>query len=85
MGETPREPLPKAKLNFIHANKKSSLDELNLLPLHPWKKKIESKWDMGEESAMKRLDDFLERNSKLQRGKIIQRNVLFPGFLLIFT
>ena len=59
-GETPREPLPKAKLNFFHANKKSSLDELNLLPLHPWKNKIESKWDMGEESAMKRVDDFLE-------------------------
>ena len=58
-GETPREPLPKAKLNFFHANKKSSLDELNLLPLHSWKNKIESKWDMGEESAMKRLDDFL--------------------------
>ena len=32
-GETPREPLPKAKLNFFHANKKSSLDELNLLPV----------------------------------------------------
>ena len=58
-GETPREPLPKAKLKFFHANKKSSLDELNLLPLHSWKNKIESKWDMGEESAMKRLDDFL--------------------------
>ena len=59
-GKTPREPLPKAKLNFISAQDQTSLDELNLLPVHPWKKKIESKWEMGEDSAMKRLDDFLE-------------------------
>jgi Deoxyribodipyrimidine photolyase len=59
-GKTPREPLPKAKLNFISAEDQTSLDELNLLPVHPWKKKIESKWEMGEDSAMKRLDDFLE-------------------------
>ena len=59
-GKTPREPLPKAKLNFISAQDRTSLDELNLLPVHPWKKKIESKWEMGEDSAMKRLDDFLE-------------------------
>ena len=59
-GKTPREPLPKAKLNFISAQDQTSLDELNLLPVHPWKKKIASKWEMGEDSAMKRLDDFLE-------------------------
>lgn len=63
-GKTPREPLPKAKLKFINANEKTSLDELNLLPLHPWKKKIESTWDMGEKSAMNRLDDFLESGIK---------------------
>ena len=59
-GKTPREPLPKAKLNFISAQDQTSLDELNLLPVHPLKEKIETKWEMCEDSAMKRLDDFLE-------------------------
>ena len=44
-GKTPREPLPKAKLNFISAQDQTSLDELNLLPVHPWKEKIETKWE----------------------------------------
>ena len=38
-GKTPREPLPKAKLKFINADEKTSLDELNLLPLTPGVKK----------------------------------------------
>lgn len=57
----PREPIPKAKVNFINAQNETSLNDLNLLPHHPWREKIESNWTMGEESAMKRLDDFLER------------------------
>ena len=85
-GKTPREPLPKAKLNFISAQDQTSLDELNLLPVHPWKKKIESKWEMGEDSAMKRLDDFWRMESKIikKEEETTLRKVLYLDFLLIF-
>jgi deoxyribodipyrimidine photo-lyase len=84
-GETPREPLPKAKLNFISAQDQTSLDELNLLPVHPWKKKIESKWEMGENSAMKRLMISWRMESKIiKKEETTLRKVLYLDFLLIF-
>ena len=57
---TPREPLPRTKHNFINAKEETTLSALNLLPNHRWREKIESCWSMGEESAMRRLNHFLE-------------------------
>ncbi|PXA05194.1 deoxyribodipyrimidine photolyase [Coraliomargarita sinensis] len=35
------------------------LEDLKLLPDHPWHRKLEAYWDVSEESAMKYLDKFL--------------------------
>jgi deoxyribodipyrimidine photo-lyase len=36
------------------------LDDLKLLPEHPWHKKLESQWDVSEDAALKQLDHFLK-------------------------
>lgn len=41
-----------------------SLDDLGLLPSHPWHQKLEEHWQPGETGAHKRLDDFLEHGLK---------------------
>lgn len=59
---SPRVPLPKPeKLTLLqdHSNAKT-IPELNLLSQNEWYKKFEPCWDIGEESAQKKLVAFLD-------------------------
>ena len=59
----PREPLNKPQyISCVqHENSKKKIDELSLLPeTLDWHKPIESEWDMSEEGAHNRLQDFLD-------------------------
>ena len=40
--------------------KSLTINNLNLLPDHNWKDKITTSWDVGEEAALSRLDNFIE-------------------------
>lgn len=61
LSNPPRLPIKEPKFNkWVDTIHEHSLDNLNLLPDHQWKDKIESNWSMGEKAANQRLDDFLE-------------------------
>lgn len=62
----PREPLPKPKtISYSKIAGGKSLDDLQLLPAKPrWDKKMLEYWDISEEGAHKRLDDFLDHGLK---------------------
>ena len=59
----PRRPLEKPKkINFHEVKNFESLsiNQLNLLPAHSWKEKIISSWNVGENAAKNRLNEFVE-------------------------
>jgi deoxyribodipyrimidine photo-lyase len=59
----PRRPI-KAPTNInyfpIKHFKSLTIDDLDLLPNHNWKDKITNSWNVGEEAALLRLDNFIE-------------------------
>ena len=59
----PRRPI-KAPTNInyfpIKYFKSLTIDDLDLLPNHNWKDKITNSWNVGEEAALLRLDNFIE-------------------------
>lgn len=57
---SPRMPLPKpAKLNLYEDKTNNlSIDDLDLLPVIKWDKKLEPYWKIGEQGAQKRLEKF---------------------------
>jgi deoxyribodipyrimidine photo-lyase len=58
----PREILPKPqKLSLLKVSSQM-LDELKLLPDKNWYKKMENYWDVGEVSAQKKFQEFLEND-----------------------
>ena len=57
----PRLPLPKPdNLVLIQDGNAKPIDDLNLLAGTPWFKKLNSHWEIGEDSAQKRLETFLD-------------------------
>lgn len=59
---TPRKPLPAPKnLRLMKDDdNKTTLDDLGLLPKHPWKNKIIEAGTFGEQAAQKKLSHFLD-------------------------
>ncbi len=59
--ESPRDPiLSQKRINWVSCDSKLQLDELELLPNHDWKNKIESHWNIGESAANERLEEFID-------------------------
>lgn len=58
--KTPRKPLPAPELEIF--NHQLPSHDLNLLPKVRWDKKLERYWTIGEESAKKRVNEFLQNN-----------------------
>lgn len=57
----PRSPLPAPKdINFINHQSNNEVDSLKLLPNRDWGNKLLSHWEMGEEHAHARLNNFLK-------------------------
>ncbi len=57
----PRMPLGKPKKLVAHGDPKSiAIDELNLLPSHPWHHKLEPYWKIGEQAAKKKMQSYLK-------------------------
>ena len=56
----PRDPIPIPKnLNLFNIEKKSNIDDLELLSTQSWYKKFNKHWDIGEDAALDKLDSFL--------------------------
>ena len=66
LGSTgPRSPLPEPEKIFYVENVNSTdIKDFKLLPETGWSKKFGKYWDIGEDGAYKRLDDFLESGLK---------------------
>jgi deoxyribodipyrimidine photo-lyase len=64
IAQPPRNPLPKpSKLNLtdIKSSSSKSIDDLNLLPISPrWDIPMLNQWDIGEDGALKRMNEFLD-------------------------
>ena len=62
-GDTPRTPLPNPDIhnNIRLVEENSDISILNLLPKHQWCKKIEYHWNIGEEAAKNKLDQFISK------------------------
>lgn len=76
-GLEPRRPLlAPENLNLIKdADNKISLNDLHLLPNHPWQERIEQNWTYGEAAAQTKLDHFLENGlSGYKQGRDIPEN-----------
>ncbi len=59
----PREPLSEpSHISLFEYTNETSVDNLELLPNIRWDKKIEKHWNIGEESAQKRLQEFLDKS-----------------------
>ena len=60
----PRTPLPApAKITFYPKNvSRLTVNGLKLLPKHPWSKQLIPHWNIGEEYAHQRLEDFIEED-----------------------
>jgi deoxyribodipyrimidine photo-lyase len=60
----PRKPLPKPnKMNIINdTQNQTQISDLKLLPNIEWYKEIEEIWEIGEETAQNKLNDFLQNN-----------------------
>ena len=74
----PREPLPKPKKLSLLKNSNYTLDNLNLLPDKKWYKKIESCWEVGENNAQLKLQEFLDQgllNYKDGRNYPAKKNI----------
>ena len=59
---SPRTPLPvPSKIDFYPENvSRLTINGLKLLPNHPWSKKLTPHWQMGEDNAHQRLEDFID-------------------------
>jgi len=61
----PKTPLPKPeRISYVKNNNSTDIRDLKLLPKTEWNKKFEKYWNIGEDGAYKRLDDFLESGLK---------------------
>ena len=61
--KTPRKPLKQTPILQLYSDPshKTQLKDLKLLPLSGWHKKITSHWEIGEEGAKKRWNQFLKK------------------------
>jgi deoxyribodipyrimidine photo-lyase len=59
---SPRTPLPvPSKIDFYPENvSRLTINGLKLLPNHPWSEKLTPYWQMGEDNAHQRLEDFID-------------------------
>jgi deoxyribodipyrimidine photo-lyase len=56
----PRQPLPVPKtLDMVRADNSLTVEDLSLLPAIDWDKKLHGDWDISENGAKDRLDDFV--------------------------
>ncbi|HJK87816.1 MAG: DNA photolyase family protein [Candidatus Megaira endosymbiont of Mesostigma viride] len=63
--DEPRIPLPKPEgISYVKNNNSTNIRDLKLLPEIQWNKKFDKYWNIGEDAACKRLDDFLESGLK---------------------
>jgi deoxyribodipyrimidine photo-lyase len=71
LGSTgPRVPLPKPeKISYVENVNSTDIKDFKLLPETGWSKKFGKYWDIGEDAAYKRLDDFLESGLKDYKEK----------------
>jgi len=61
----PKTPLPKPeRISYVKNKNSTDIRDLKLLPKTEWNKKFEKYWNIGEDGAYKRLDDFLESGLK---------------------
>lgn len=62
----PRKTIPKPKniLLMKDCTNTTTLNDLKLIPKHPWKNKIKEHWNFGEKAALNKLDRFLHNNLK---------------------
>lgn len=69
--EKPSSPISKPKdVSFLFDQHQIGIDELNLLPSKGWGNKIKSFWNIGEEAAHKRFDQFIEEGlSSYKEGR----------------
>ena len=69
--EKPSSPVSKPKdVSFLFDQYQIGIDKLNLLPSKGWGNKIKSFWDIGEEAAHKRFDQFVEEGlSSYKEGR----------------
>ena len=69
--EKPSSPISKPKdVSFIFDQHQIGIDKLNLLPSKGWGNKLKSFWDIGEEAAHKRFDQFIEEGlSSYKEGR----------------
>jgi deoxyribodipyrimidine photo-lyase len=71
----PREPLEKPKkIDFFEIKNTTSVDDLDLLPTGSWVGKWNDLWQIGEDAAQSKLNDFI--NNKIHAYK---RGRDFPG------
>ena len=60
--ENPRAPISKPEcVKYIRDPRQVSIEGLELLPKAPWNKQLEPHWDIGEEGAVRRFKDFLDK------------------------
>ena len=60
----PKKPLPKPE-NLIlikDRNNKATINDLQLIPRHPWQNKIKEHWTFGEGAAHNKLSDFIHNH-----------------------
>ncbi len=56
----PRKPLPvPTAMNLVKADNSLAVEDLSLLPTIRWDKKLHGDWDISEDGARDRLDDFV--------------------------
>ena len=69
--EKPSSPISKPKdVCFLFDQHQIGIDKLNLLPSKGWGDKIKSSWNIGEEAAHKRFDQFIEEGlSSYKEGR----------------
>lgn len=77
----PRKPLPAPQnIDYRHIEDKGRIDTINLLPTHPWHKKLENHWTPSEDGAQKTLHRFLEHGLcgyKIDRNRPDLSNVSY--------
>ena len=75
----PRDPIPIPKnLNLFNIEKKSNIDDLGLLSSQSWYKKFNKHWDIGEDAARDKFDNFLDSGLsgyKEERNYPFKKNV----------
>lgn len=65
LGNHPNTPLSKPeRISYVKNDHSTNIRDLKLLPEIEWNKKFEKYWNIGEDAAYKRFDDFLESGLK---------------------